>query len=219
MAWRPAPSVRLGLTEASALWPNRSTASDGILGDAAHQTRPSSDHNPDVNGVVHAYDLTHDPAHGVDCGRLSAGIVNRKDPRLRYVIWNRRICKGPWSDGVMSGRDRPWIWQAYSGPNPHDHHMHVSVGYATKPENDLRPWYGLAPPEDDMPLNDTDKTWLAAKFEASERRTARYVDHGDADTTGSDDHHERIRSDIADLRTDLKALTDAVTALQPGPPA
>ena len=75
------------------------------------------------------------------------------------------------------------------------------------------------PPEDDMPLNDADKQWLAAKFEASERRTARYVDHGDADTTGSDDHHERIRSDIADLRTDIQALTDAVTALQPGPPA
>jgi hypothetical protein len=67
--------------------------------------------------------------------------------------------------------------------------------------------------EDDMPLNDTDKKWLATKFEENERRTARYVDHGEADTTGSGNHHLAVRSDIADLATDLRALVDAVNAL------
>lgn len=212
MDWRPAPSVKLGLTEATMRWPTRNTSADGIIGDTAHQSR-TSDHNPDSRGVVHAFDLTHDPAHGVDCNQLAGLIVTRKDPRVRYVIWDGRICKGPWSDSVLAGRAQPWRWEPYTGPSPHTHHMHVSVGYAITAENDVRPWYGPAEPEEDMGLTTDDKQWLAGKFEASERRTARYVDHGDADTTGSDDHHERIRGDLENLATDLKALESAVLAL------
>jgi N-acetylmuramoyl-L-alanine amidase len=59
--------------------------------------------------------------------------------------------------------------------------------------------------EDDMPLNDDDKAWIAARLEESERRVARYVDHGDAAVTGSGNHHVRVREDLAALRAILEA--------------
>lgn len=75
---------------------------------------------------------------------------------------------------------------------------------------------GTDPEDDDMYDADAEKR-LFARIEAAERRTARYVDHGDADTTGSDDHHERIRSDIANLAQTVAALVDAVNQLRGSP--
>lgn len=96
----------------NALYPQRSKKSDGWIGDAAHQARVS-DHNPDANGVVKAFDLTHDPAHGVDCNAEAEKVIT--DSRVHYIIWNRRI------------RYQGGQWQPYSGTNPHTLHMHVSV--------------------------------------------------------------------------------------------
>src|SRR5688572_10906117 len=100
-------------------WPNRSRASDGTIGDPAHASR-RSDHNPDSRGVVLAFDITHDPAHGVDCERLYAHLVRVRDPRVKYVIWRR---------GITSGNrgPAPWVRRDYTGSNPHDRHLHVSV--------------------------------------------------------------------------------------------
>lgn len=123
------------------------------------------------------------------------------------MIFNRRICKGPWSDGVMAGRSKPWVWEEYTGPNPHDHHMHVSVGYGTAPENDLRPWYGPTPEEDNsMSAEDVAalKKYLDGKFTDLTEQLRR-VDHGDgteeSGRTGrlDDNDHATIRRDIADL--------------------
>jgi len=141
MAWHPAPSVKAALNEATRRWPHRHTGSDGIIGDARHQAEPTSDHNPDAHGVVHAFDLTQDPAHGVDCGHLAELIRARQDHRVRYLIWNRRICPGPWSDGVRAGKLRPWVWQPYGGLDPHTGHLHVSVGYSASAENDTSAWF------------------------------------------------------------------------------
>src|SRR4051812_9075559 len=100
----PARSCLQALQDATARWPLRSKASDGIMGDTAHQLR-KSDHN-DGN----AFDLTHDPAHGVDCNQLSTLVMN--DARVTYVIWNRQIYnRARASDG----------WRPYTGSNPHDH--------------------------------------------------------------------------------------------------
>jgi hypothetical protein len=131
MAWHNAPSVAAGLAEATRRWPHRSRASDGTVGDAAHAAR-HSDHNPDSRGVVHAFDLTHDPAHGVDCEQLAAHLVSRRDPRVKYLIWNRRICNS--SD---------WTWRPYTGQNPHTKHLHVSIKSTQAAEDDTSAWWDL----------------------------------------------------------------------------
>jgi hypothetical protein len=64
----PAPSCLKALKDATLCWPKRNRASDGIIGNAAHQKR-KSDHNPG-----NAFDLTHDPKNGVDCELLSVVI-------------------------------------------------------------------------------------------------------------------------------------------------
>jgi hypothetical protein len=153
MGWMAAPSVRLGLTEADTLWPNRNKASDGIIGNTSHSSR-ISDHNPDSRGIVHAFDLTHDPSHGVDCSVLANHLRSQKDTRIRYVIWNGRLFRGPWSDAVLAGRAKPWFWETYTGDNSHTKHMHVSIGYDRSAENDLRPWWDI------MGLSENDKKFL-----------------------------------------------------------
>jgi hypothetical protein len=72
--------------------------------------------------------------------------------------------------------------------------------------------------EDDMPLNDADKKWLATKFEENERRTARWVDHGDVNETGSGNHHERVREDIAELKAQVAELRQLIGGIVPPPP-
>jgi hypothetical protein len=116
-----APCCSKALADATTRWPQRSRASDGILGDAAHQRR-KSDHNQG-----NAFDLTHDPLHGVDCGSLSRLAIN--DRRVTYVIWNRQIySRARASEG----------WRSYHGPNPHTSHMHVSI--RSDARNNLAPW-------------------------------------------------------------------------------
>ena len=99
------------LDQVNALYPNRNKASDGWIGDAAHAERVS-DHNPLPNGVVTAQDFTHDP-NTLNCQWLADTLVQSGDPRIKYIIWNRRIWAGN--------------WQVYTGSNPHDKHLHLSV--------------------------------------------------------------------------------------------
>jgi hypothetical protein len=132
MSCRPCNAAAAGLTQATRLWPNRSTASDGTCGDPAHAAR-ESDHNPDSRGLAHAFDLTHDPAHGCDAHaqaeqiRLRAKAGNERRPK--YIISNRRIAQPETS----------WNWVRYDGDNPHEHHAHFSIN--TSAENDVSPWY------------------------------------------------------------------------------
>ncbi len=133
MSWRTAPSVAAALSQASSKWPARSRASDGTIGDAAHSAR-HSDHNPDARGIVHAFDLTHDPVNGVDCDQLAANLIQRRDSRVQYIIWNRRICNAS-----------NWTWRAYTGSNPHTKHMHVSIKLTTTAEKDTSPWWASVP--------------------------------------------------------------------------
>lgn len=58
----------------------------------------------------------------------------------------------------------------------------------------------------DMPLTDADKQWIAARLEESERRVARYVDHGDAAIQGTGNHHGRVREDLDALAAQVDAL-------------
>lgn len=124
--WRLAPSLIALETDADLLAPRRSRASDGSIGDAAHAAR-KSDHNVS-GGWVHALDLTHDPAGGFDAHTWARRIAERRDPRVKYLISQRRI----WMPGTG--------WSAYGGENPHDKHAHISVLHTDAARNDLSPW-------------------------------------------------------------------------------
>lgn len=132
MACRPCNAAAAGLSQATRLWPNRSTASDGVCGDPAHAAR-ESDHNPDSRGLAHAFDLTHDPAHGCDAHAQANAIrlraKARTERRPKYIISNRRIAQP----------ETNWEWVPYDGENPHEHHAHFSI--ETPAENDVSPWY------------------------------------------------------------------------------
>jgi hypothetical protein len=119
--WRVAESLQRLLEQVNQMAPGRSKASDGSIGDPRHQSR-NSDHNPwvvDGNiGVVTARDITHDPVNGCDAQKIADSIVASRDPRVKYIIWNRRIC---------NSKVQPWTWRPYTGTNPHNKHVHISV--------------------------------------------------------------------------------------------
>lgn len=132
MAWRLAKSLDRLRAQVNAKWPARDKSSDGTIGDEAHSAR-LSDHNPDRDGVVKACDITHDPGGGCDAGILAGVLLASRDPRIKYIIWNRQICAG--SDGPS-----PWVWRKYTGSNPHNHHVHISVKADKWFFDDTRDW-------------------------------------------------------------------------------
>lgn len=128
MSWYLAPVLNRLRNEVNAKWPNRSKASDGTIGDAAHSSR-TSDHNPNPRGSVNAIDIT---ASGIDTDVLIAAA--KKHPSVRYIIFNRRIM----NRDIGNFRSRP-----YSGSNPHTQHVHISLYQRRSAEESTRSW-GLA---------------------------------------------------------------------------
>lgn len=144
MSWRLAKSLETLRKQVNEKYPKRSKASDGTIGDAAHQGTVS-DHNPNVAGVVTALDLTHDPKH-LDAGKLADALVKSKDKRIKYIIWNRRIWMGR--------------WEPYYGDNPHNKHVHISVAAQPTLFDDKTKWR-----IDDMYKGKSAERWAsAAKF-------------------------------------------------------
>lgn len=123
--WRIAAALTRLRDQVNVAAPRRSKKSDGTVGDAAHASR-ASDHNPWVRdagvGVVTAMDITHDPAGGCDAHRLADALRRAGDPRIKYIISNRRI-----ASAAPKGSVPAWAWRAYTGSNPHNHHAHFSV--------------------------------------------------------------------------------------------
>lgn len=117
MTWRLADSLRTLRSQVDNRWPGRHKDSDGTIGDENHSSR-TSDHNPNPAGVVCAIDITHDPRSGCDSYALAEVLRATRDPRISYVISNRKI---------FSSTVDAWQWRQYRGINPHDHHVHVSV--------------------------------------------------------------------------------------------
>ena len=148
MAWRVAKSLLKLRDQFNAQYPRRNKASDGTIGDAAHASR-DSDHNPWVKdgsmGVVTALDITHDPANGVDIAGIAEHLRLQKDPRIKYVICNRRI---------FSSTTSPWQWRTYTGSNPHTAHFHTSVHSSKSHYDSEASWSlpgGSSPPDPDAP--------------------------------------------------------------------
>jgi hypothetical protein len=146
--------------------PNRDHASDGSIGDIAHQ-HEVSDHNPDETGSVPIHDADHiNEVHAIDVdvdlnepglnmemvvqfvlARCRSGAENR----LRYIIYNRRIWEA----------DNGWRQRAYTGANAHTEHAHFSASYDTPKEASTASWH-----LEDIPvaLTASDKTEIRAIF-------------------------------------------------------
>lgn len=136
-AWRLAKALEQIRSQVNALAPKRSKKMDGSIGDTAHSAR-KSDHNPNAAGVVCAIDVTHDPAGGLDGETFANALRTSADPRLNYVIFNRRI----------AGAGKGWDWRRYTGAAPHDKHVHISVKQDARLYDDPAPWKlaGARPP-------------------------------------------------------------------------
>jgi len=145
-----APSLVTLRGEINAKYPDRDKSSDGWIGDASHAARPS-DHNPDWHatgrefGIVRAIDIDSNGQPGqvtpLVTDVLEAAIG---DQRVWYVIWNRKIYS----------RTYGWKPRAYTGSNPHDHHVHVSIQHTYAAAFDTSPWLKKDTPKKAAPTVD-----------------------------------------------------------------
>lgn len=128
--WRVSKGLGKLREQLNDIYPNRSKASDGSIGDTRHAAS-KSDHNPDPDGTVDAIDITHDPKEGVDIANLVDVLIKNKDKRVSYIIANGQI---------ISGRKgpQPWVRRKYTGANKHTKHLHISI--LDENQDDTSPW-------------------------------------------------------------------------------
>lgn len=118
------PAAIAVLRQATAIAPKRLKVSDGLLPSAAHlKASPNSDHNTGL-----AVDLTHDPLNGIDCDQIFQKL--KEDERVDYLIFKGKI----WSRQRRKEGNRK-----YSGSNPHNKHLHISIYPAHA--DDTSPWF------------------------------------------------------------------------------
>ena len=118
------PAAIAVLKQATALFPKRKKLSDGLLPSLAHlKASPNSDHNTGL-----AVDLTHDPDKGIDCAVIFEKL--KEDKRVDYLIFQGKI----WSQVRRKEGNRK-----YTGSNPHNKHLHISIDRAYS--NDTSPWF------------------------------------------------------------------------------
>ena len=129
MSWRLANSLIELRKQINERFPERDKSSDGSIGDAAHSLR-ASDHNPNAKGVVTAIDVDRDLNDGHDGRELVAALVAAKDPRIKYIIFERQI----------SVTGNVTQWKPYFGRNAHNHHVHISVSADARLYDDPAPW-------------------------------------------------------------------------------
>ena len=151
-SWILVPCLVSLRSEFNKLAPGRDKASDGSIGDTAHQ-QESSDHNPDETGrtpysdadhinEVHAIDVDDDlRKSGWTMEKCLEIIVTRhregRDDRLQNIIYNRRIWSRSWG----------WTARAYTGASAHTEHAHFSARYTTAQESNTKAW-GLLEADD-----------------------------------------------------------------------
>lgn len=143
--WVLIPCLKALFAEFNRIAPDRDRASDGSIGDAAHQAEVS-DHNPDEVGSVPIHDADKiNEVHAIDVDNNLRGDVTMEtavqfllgrcrsgaEKRLRYVIYNRRI----WS--ASSG----WVQKAYTGASAHTEHAHFSASYDSQLEASVVSWH------------------------------------------------------------------------------
>jgi hypothetical protein len=167
--WVLIPCLKALFAEFNRIAPARDHASDGSIGDTAHQ-QEVSDHNPDETGSVPIHDADHvNEVHAIDVDnnlresdltmeKVVQFLLRRcrsgAEKRLRYIIWNRRIWEA--SNG--------WEQRTYTGASAHTEHAHFSASYESKLEASTASWH-----LEDIPvaLTAADKTWIQNTIKAN----------------------------------------------------
>lgn len=228
--WTLARSLVALRREADALWPDRA-GPDGTIGDTAHSARPS-DHNPDARGVVRAIDISSSPTPDGDVADIIVThIRQRRDPRVTYIIWQRRICNARSIGGAA-----PWAWRPYGGANPHTRHAHISVAGAPHGD-DGSPWHleeAVMPTAQEIadailatPITrawDGERASVAtilsgAHYYALSGAVSGVVPAGATSGPGRPTAYQRLLTAISAVGTpivDVEALADAIVRRQPG---
>jgi hypothetical protein len=125
LAKRATPAAIAVLRQATAHWPKRKKASDGLLPSKAHvHQNPNSDHNSGF-----AVDLTDDVKNGVDCAFIYKEL--QKDKRVKYLIFKGKIWSKKTGESI------------YSGINQHNKHLHISIKEGCG--DDTSPWFNWMP--------------------------------------------------------------------------
>lgn len=148
MAWFVNRALTNFRSAVNAKYPRRDKGTDGTIGDAAH-AGTSSDHNPDPDGSVDAWDMDVDlngvgQPYAADVEALKA--VFQAHEASQYWIHN----------GQIASRNSGWVRRPYTGSNRHDKHVHWNTRQSH--ENSNAPWVLEG---DDMPLSNEDvmKIW------------------------------------------------------------
>lgn len=153
--------------QVNSAFPGRDTASDGWIGDPAHQTRtsghnaddtagskPSWSGDPDTAAEVRAWDCDADLGQGVAMQTVVDHI--RRLPNLgsvlRYMIFNRKMYHV--DDGFQP--------TSYTGDNPHDKHCHFEGGHSQSADSNTTYEYRLG--EIPVALTEADKDWIAQEI-------------------------------------------------------
>jgi hypothetical protein len=154
VTWKLVPAAVTLRTQINLRWADRDHASDGSIGDADHQNRPS-DHNPDVDGWVHAIDVDEDldPNDPGACERLANQLLEyarTKQPgsaRLKNIVYEDRVASGTYPDKF-------WVWR-YNENLDHHAHMHISFTDAAE-DNGLPFNLPIFKESDDVALDQAD---------------------------------------------------------------
>jgi hypothetical protein len=178
--WVLIPSLKQLFAEFDFIAPSRDHASDGSIGNAAHQDEVS-DHNPDdTPGSKAAYN-DHDgkpEVRAIDVdNNLNITVEGYSDPmegvvqyllhrcrssaeqRLEYIIYNRRI----WT------RSSGWAQKTYTGASPHTEHAHFSGRHDGRFDDKAQSWTLEEIP---VALTSADKTWIYNTIAAQTKAVA-----------------------------------------------
>lgn len=116
-------------------FPRRDKTSDGTIGDAAHQQR-DSDHNPDPDGTIDAWDMDAD-LYGIG---IPAGVV------VYQIIgsFQVHVSSGYWiHNDEIAFRSNGWRREPYAnygGPNRNRHTKHVHFNTREQYEDSTAPF-------------------------------------------------------------------------------
>lgn len=140
MSWTLAPALVELRDELNALWPSRDHASDGAIGDTAHAAT-ASDHNPNAQGVVCAYDVDTDldgtdDSNDPEMDALAEWLRAHPHPDQAMLIYRASDSRFGIATREAKYGYPAWAWRPYT-KDPHISHLHVSVGEG--PEGQRRP--------------------------------------------------------------------------------